>query len=39
MTQVVDLPIVANVMELSDVIKVNGQASIPVTFCWEWIWL
>jgi len=24
-------------MELSDVIKVNGQASIPVTFCWGWI--
>ena len=38
MSHVVDLPIIANVMELSDVIKVNGQASIPVTFCWGWIW-
>ena len=26
--EVADLPIVANVMELSDVIKVSGQASI-----------
>jgi len=27
-----------SVSELSDVIKVNGQASIPLTFCWGWIW-
>ena len=33
-----DLPIITNVMDLSDVIRVNGQASIPVRFCWGWIW-
>jgi len=33
MSQVLDLPIVANVM-----IKVNGQESIPVKFCWVMKW-